>query len=66
MLSPSVRRLRIRFAFAESLKLAESNGLPDWVSVDTKKLEGTFKNVPAVHEICPDVNESLIVELYSR
>lgn len=51
---------------AESLKLAESNGLPDWVSVDTKKLEGTFKNVPARDEICPDVNESLIVELYSR
>ena len=43
-----------------------SNGLPDWVSVDTKKLEGTFKNVPARDEICPDVNESLIVELYSR
>ena len=51
---------------AESLKLAESNSLPDWVSVDTKKLEGTFKNVPARDEICPDVNESLIVELYSR
>jgi small subunit ribosomal protein S4 len=33
---------------AESLKLAESIGLPSWVAVDTKKLEGTFKNVPAV------------------
>ncbi len=51
---------------AESLKQAESIGLPAWVAVDSKKLEGTFKNVPARDEICPDVNESLIVELYSR
>lgn len=51
---------------AESLKLAEAAGIPDWVTVDSKKLEGTFKNVPARDEIAQDVNESLIVELYSR
>lgn len=50
----------------DSLKAASDIGLPTWVSVDTTKFEGTFKNVPARDEICPDVNESLIVELYSR
>ena len=50
----------------ESVKMAESNGFPDWVAVDVKKLEGTFKNVPARDEIAQDVNESLIVEFYSR
>lgn len=50
----------------ESLQLAESAGFPDWVAVDTKKFEGTFKNVPARDEIAHEVNESLIVELYSR
>lgn len=51
---------------AEALSLAESNGFPSWVSVDSKKLEGTFKSAPDRSEIAADVNESLIVELYSR
>ena len=58
--------IAVREKAKNQVRMAESNGLPDWVSVDTKKLEGTFKNVPARDEICPDVNESLIVELYSR
>jgi len=50
----------------ESLKLAESIGLPAWVQVDGSKLEGTFKKVPDRDEFGSDINESLIVELYSR
>ncbi len=50
----------------ESLKLAESIGLPGWVQVDASKLEGTFKKVPDRDEFGSDINESLIVELYSR
>ena len=50
----------------ESLSLAEQSGMPSWVSVDAKKMEGTFKNVPDRSELTADVNESLIVELYSR
>lgn len=50
----------------ESMGLAESNGLPDWVSVDGKKLEGTLRAVPERGELSQDINESLIVELYSR
>jgi small subunit ribosomal protein S4 len=50
----------------EALSLAEQGGLPSWIAVDKTKLEGTFKNLPERSEIANDVNESLIVELYSR
>jgi small subunit ribosomal protein S4 len=50
----------------ESLSLAEQGGMPSWVAVDSKKMEGTFKQTPDRSEIAADVNESLIVELYSR
>ena len=50
----------------EALQLAEQGGMPSWVSVDGKKMEGTFKSLPDRNEIANDVNESLIVELYSR
>jgi small subunit ribosomal protein S4 len=50
----------------EALSLAEQSGMPSWVAVDVKKMEGTFKSMPDRTEIANDVNESLIVELYSR
>jgi small subunit ribosomal protein S4 len=50
----------------EALSLAEQGGMPSWVAVDGKKMEGTFKSMPDRGEIANDVNESLIVELYSR
>jgi small subunit ribosomal protein S4 len=50
----------------DSMKLAESAGLPAWVQVDSSKLEGLFKKTPDRDEFGADVNESLIVELYSR
>ena len=58
----SKTQLRIQ----DSLSLAESNGLPDWVSVDAKKMEGTLRAIPARDELSQEINESLIVELYSR
>nr|WP_316642843.1 30S ribosomal protein S4 [uncultured Roseateles sp.] len=50
----------------DSLKLAESIGLPAWVTVDATKLEGVFKKAPDRDEFGAEINESLIVELYSR
>ena len=50
----------------DALKLAESMGLPAWVAVDATKLEGVFKKTPDRDEFGSDINESLIVELYSR
>jgi small subunit ribosomal protein S4 len=50
----------------EAISLAEQSGMPSWVTVDGKKMEGTYKSMPDRSEIANDVNESLIVELYSR
>jgi len=50
----------------EALSLAEQIGFPAWLAVDAKKMEGVFKSSPDRGEIANDVNESLIVELYSR
>ncbi|MEM5404957.1 MULTISPECIES: 30S ribosomal protein S4 [Paraburkholderia] len=50
----------------EALSLAEQGGMAGWVSVDAKKFEGTFKSMPERSDIAGDINESLIVELYSR
>jgi len=50
----------------ESLSLAEQIGIADWVSVDSKKMEGLFKRIPDRSEFANDINESLIIELYSR
>ncbi|HOA95118.1 MAG TPA: 30S ribosomal protein S4 [Quisquiliibacterium sp.] len=50
----------------DALNLAEQAGLPGWVSVDKSKLEGVFKAIPDRSDLSADINESLIVELYSR
>jgi small subunit ribosomal protein S4 len=51
---------------AEALQLAQQVGMPAWVEVSLEKAEGTFKAVPDRDQFAADVNESLIVELYSR
>ena len=50
----------------ESLDLATGQGLPQWVEVDTNKLTGTFKQAPDRADVARDINESMVVELYSR
>ncbi len=55
-------QLRIK----DSLQLAESAGFPAWVLVDTTKMTGTFKQMPDRSELSQEINESLVVELYSR
>ncbi|MDO4877688.1 MAG: 30S ribosomal protein S4 [Neisseria sp.] len=50
----------------EALGLATQIGLPSWVSVDTGKMEGTFKNMPDRSELSRDINEQLVVEFYSK
>jgi small subunit ribosomal protein S4 len=51
---------------AEALSLAEQSGFPMWISVDAKKMEGSLKTLPERSDFNQEVNESLIVELYSR
>lgn len=50
----------------EALELAAQIGFPAWVEVDKAKAQGTFKKTPDRDEFGADINESLIVELYSR
>ena len=49
-----------------ALAIAAQVGFPDWVEVDDKKMSGVLKSVPDRQEILPDINESLVVELYSK
>ena len=49
-----------------SLGLAEQYGLPEWVEVDSKGMSGTFKRLPDRVELPAEINEQLIVELYSK
>lgn len=58
----SKKQLRI----TDAVKLAESQGMPNWVQVDASKLEGIFKKAPDRDEFGADIKEALIVELYSR
>jgi small subunit ribosomal protein S4 len=55
-------QLRIKAA----LELAEQRGFVDWLDVDTKKMSGVFKAVPDRSELPPEINEHLVVELYSK
>ena len=57
---------RTQARIQDSLNLADQTGFPDWVSVDKVKMEGTFRQAPDRSEIAADINESLVVELYSR
>ena len=56
------KQLRIQGA----LTVAQQVGFPDWVEVNDKEMRGVFKTVPARDEVLPDINENLVVELYSK
>jgi small subunit ribosomal protein S4 len=49
-----------------ALQAAESRGFPEWLEVDAKAGKGVFKAFPQRADLPPTINESLVVELYSR
>ncbi len=49
-----------------ALELAEQRGFVDWIDVDAKKMEGVFKARPERSDLPAEINESLVVELYSK
>ena len=55
-------QLRIKAA----LEIAAQHGFSDWIEVDVDKMQGTYKNVPERSELPAEINEHLIVELYSK
>ncbi len=50
----------------DAVAVTEQVGFPAWVEVDAKALQGTFKSVPDRSDLPSEINESLIVELYSK
>ena len=56
------KQLRIQSA----IEIAGQVGLPEWVEVDAKKMSGVLKSLPDREDILPDINENLVVELYSK
>ena len=56
------KQLRIQSA----IEIASQVGLPEWVEVDAKKMAGVLKSLPDREDILPDINENLVVELYSK
>jgi small subunit ribosomal protein S4 len=58
----SKKQLRIQGA----LTVAQQVGFPEWVEVNDKEMRGVFKTIPAREDVLPDINENLVVELYSK
>ena len=50
----------------DALTIAEQYGFPSWVQVDAKTMAGTFVSLPERAELGTEINEQLIVELYSK
>jgi small subunit ribosomal protein S4 len=58
----SKKQLRIQGA----LTVAQQMGFPEWVEVNDKEMRGVFKAIPAREDVLPDINENLVIELYSK
>lgn len=58
----SRNQLRVQNA----IQLAQSGGFAEWIEVDTNKFSGIFKRIPDRGDLPADINESLVVELYSK
>ena len=58
----SQKQLRVQSALA----LAAQRGEPDCIEMDSTKMSGTFKRLPERDDLPPEINENLIVELYSK
>jgi small subunit ribosomal protein S4 len=58
----SRKQLRV----SNALTVAAQVGFPDWLDVNEKEFRGTFKAAPGRRDVLPDINENLVVELYSK
>lgn len=59
-------KARKQLRIAGALSVAQQVGFPEWVEVNDKEFRGVFKQVPARDDILPDINENLVIELYSK
>ncbi len=59
-------KARKQLRISSALAVAAQIGFPEWVEVSDKEFRGVFKTVPGRDEVLPDINENLVVELYSK
>ncbi len=59
-------KARAQTRIQQAVAVAAQIGFPDWMEVDEKGLKGKFKSVPEREQMLPDINEALVVELYSK
>jgi small subunit ribosomal protein S4 len=59
-------RARQHLRVQAAAEMAQQRGLPEWVEVDAKELKGVYKNTPERSDLPPEINEHLVVELYSK
>ncbi len=59
-------KARKQARISDAMQLAAQRGVPDWIEVDAKKFEGVFKSRPERTDLPAEINESLVVELYSK
>ncbi|MFA6183023.1 30S ribosomal protein S4, partial [Acidithiobacillus sp.] len=57
---------RTHIRIAASVEATAGRGFPEWVSMDTTELKATIKAVPVREDMAPDLNEQVVVELYSK
>lgn len=50
----------------DAITVAEQYGFPNWVEVSSAEMRGVFKSLPDRSELGSDINEQLVVELYSK
>lgn len=58
----AAKQLRIK----NSVEIAKQRGFPEWIEVDSEKMEGIYKRIPERSDLSSSINEHLIVELYSK
>ncbi len=59
-------RSRKQSRIQAAVEMAQQRGVPDWLELDGTKLSGVFKRVPERSDLPADINENLVVELYSK
>jgi len=59
-------RAKAQLRIKAAVDAVESRGVPEWLELDAKAMKGTFKALPARSDLPPTINESLVIELYSK
>jgi len=61
-----VEKARSQLRIKGAVEAAEQRGFPEWLDVDVKAMKGVFKSAPQRSDLPATINESLVVELYSK